>query len=85
MDNAQLKELFALMRESGVTDLKMNGLEIRLAVAPKVPAGPAADVQVKDDVQEMTSLLKLSNEDILERMFPEPQALGGSDDSAAPG
>jgi hypothetical protein len=79
----ELERVALLMQKMGLTHVKLDGLEISRPEEAKAAPGPADNAPIEDKAaEEFTSLLKLSNEEILDRMFPEPRLPGGPDDSA---
>lgn len=75
MDLASLKALIDLLRESGVTRYKYDSIELEMTI--KEPAPIAIDApapvpdQIKHKVEEMTSLLKLSDIELVDQLFPD--------------
>ena len=83
MTLTDLKAVALLMQEMGLTHVKIDGLEV-MRPEKVVAPGPATDGKVEDKIEEFTSLLKLGDAEIMDRMFPEPIEPGGSDDPASP-
>ena len=83
MDELQrLRGVADLMKEMGITQLKMGDIELTRPAQMSAPGPAGEDSKIEDKVEEFTSLLKLGNQEILDRMFPEPTAPGGSDEAA---
>jgi hypothetical protein len=75
MNAIEIKELIKTLRECGVTHYKTAEIELDLGPAPiaiDAPA-PAPSPEILHKVEELTSLLKLSDVDLVDRMFPDTQ------------
>ncbi len=69
----ETKELIKTLRECGVTRYKTTDIELDLGPAPaiNIDAPAPAPVEIKHKVEELTSLLKLSDTDLVDRLFPD--------------
>lgn len=68
--------LVKAMKESGVASFKHGDMEFSFTpgAATTAPLNiNDAPQEVKHKIEEFTSLLKLDDKDILDRMFPEPK------------
>ena len=71
-----LKDLIKTLRAAGVTHYKTADLELTLA--PQEPqrrrrrVTPEEEEEIKHKTEEMSSLMKLSDQDLVDRLFPEP-------------
>jgi hypothetical protein len=82
---AHIQKVAALMKEMGITRLKVGDMELHRPIPEKAAPGPTEMPEdIEDKVEEFKSLMKLDDQSIMERMFPEPREPGGSDDPAAP-
>lgn len=84
MTQDELFSLIAKLKEAGVTQFKHDGLELTLAPAPPAPpvsnAVPMSleippgepETQPPHIVQQMKSLLKLSDDELIDQLFPLP-------------
>jgi hypothetical protein len=84
-----LTKLIELLRANGVTRFKDDALDIRLAPmaqemtavtamstvskGPALQAIPPVETEIPHHVNEVLGLLKLSDEDLVEKMWPEPK------------
>lgn len=71
MTPAEIVTLVETLRSSGVTHFKSGDLELTLG--PVVPRETTEDPKMIHKVQELTSLLKLSDVELMDRLFPEPK------------
>lgn len=77
----ETRALIEMLRSQGITHYKTGEIELALTPLPEAPkaspvespAMPGVDSQDKIPhvVQELTSLLKLSDADLVDRMFPD--------------
>lgn len=82
MTPAQLKSLIKTLKAAGVTEFQHGDLKLTLGVKPAetpkeptpVDAPTESNEPIKHKVEEMTSLLKLSDVDLVERLFPDTEA-----------
>jgi hypothetical protein len=87
MKDVELFDLIARLKEAGVTHFK--NADIELVLTPKTQSAPPAnltpvsleippgepDQEPPHIVQQMKSLLKLSDEELIEQLFPLPKPL----------
>lgn len=81
MTPKEIKSLIKALRDAGVTYYKTADIELNLAPVPKeepraitpVDAPSAAEDPIKHKVEEMVSLLKLSDTELVDQLFPEPR------------
>ena len=87
MNPEKAEKLFALMKQYGVEYFKHDELEIKLtpgveiakapAITPKktkkvpVQAAPPVEMPIPHHVNEVANLLKLSDNDLVDKMFPD--------------
>jgi hypothetical protein len=83
MTPKDIKKLIKMLRDSGVTHYKTAELELNLAPLPtKEPKTPLVkaipletateeDKPIEHTEMQLTSLLKLSDVDLLDRLFPD--------------
>jgi hypothetical protein len=68
----ETKALIKTLRECGVTRYKTPEIELDLGPEPiKLDAPSPAPVEIVHKVEERTSLLKLSDSDLVDRLFPD--------------
>ncbi len=74
-----LEKLLQALKEAGVTHYKTADLELRFSDVPVKPvhvpvdAPVSATEEIKHEVHELTSLLKLSDVELVDRLFPDTQ------------
>lgn len=97
MTPKEIKTLIKTLRESGVTHYKSKDLELNLTpileVVPRETIKPKAKVSVENGedeskeiihkVEELTSLLKLSDKDLVDRLFPDHTDYGDDEEPIA--
>lgn len=75
MNPKEIKALIKTLRAAGITHYKTPELELSLdPVEPKKrlrKAKAEEPTEIKHKVEELTSLLKLSDQDLVDRMFPD--------------
>jgi hypothetical protein len=84
MNAQELKSLIRTLRAAGVTRYKTPELELDLSPLETVrrrhrSTQPDESEEIEHKVQEMSSLMKLDDNQLLDRLFPEPK----EDDSEA--
>ena len=72
----ETKELLAVLRASGVTHYKSPELELTLEVAA-APIPQGSPEPIKEKLEQMTSLLKLDDVSLVDRLFPVPEEQQG--------
>ena len=86
MKPGQIKAFAKVMQECGLSYLKTDGLELRMARSPSpqplvkprpivtpVHLSEEEKAEIKHKVEEMASVMKLGDDDLLERLFPLPE------------
>jgi hypothetical protein len=75
LDSKELKKIAKTMRELGITHLKTADIELNLTdVAPRKASKKEEDKgEIPHVIEELTSLLKLGDADLIERLFPLPK------------
>jgi hypothetical protein len=73
MNPGEIKDLIKTLRECGVTHYKTAEIELDLGPEPLKPEPVAIDPDAQHIVHEMKSLLKLSDEDLVDRLFPDKE------------
>lgn len=72
MTPAEIKDLVQTLRDCGVTHYKSGDIELDLGPAPLPLEAPTiATAEIINKVEEMTSLLKLGDKDLVDRLFPD--------------
>ena len=81
MDPKELKKLIKTLRSLGITHYKNGNVELTLAplevvVPPKpvekpVEISPEEEKEIKHKVEELTSIMKLGDVELLDRLFPD--------------
>lgn len=72
----KLGPILELLQKHGVQHIKMEGLELSFLdvkptqVAPEAPAPVSGPI--KHETEELSSLLKLDDTSLVDRLFPEP-------------
>lgn len=69
MSPAEIRDLVETLRACGVTHYKDGSLELDLGTAP-API-EKEDKEIVHKVQELTSLLKLGDKELVDRLFPD--------------
>lgn len=82
MSPAEIKALVKALSASGVTHFKTPELELSFGAKPQadplkqdnipLDAPVSAEDPIKHKVEEMVSLMKLSEQDLVMRLFPDP-------------
>lgn len=85
IDPKNLKDVCAVLKEYGVTYFKSGDMELMLsksdAVVKPVVATPVtsasnplvdAPEDIKHKVEELTSIMKMGDVELIDRLFPEP-------------
>lgn len=79
----KLSPLLELLQRARVAHIKMDDLELSFQdppapppVAPEMPALASSPIEHKDD--PLTSAMKLSNEDLVDALFPLPKDSGAN-------
>lgn len=85
MSPAEIIALVEALRACGVTRYKNDGVELELGAAP--PKAPTAaelkeQKEIIHKVEEMTSLLKLDDANLVDRLFPDHTIEGTAEESA---
>jgi hypothetical protein len=81
IDPKNLREVASVMKDYGIYIVKSNGMEIHMATdemsdkvpfphAAEKPVTPEEEKEIKHKVDEFTSLLKLDDVGLLDRLFP---------------
>jgi hypothetical protein len=82
MDVKEIKKLAKTLRALGINHYEANGVVINLGDVPRrVPRGqkpalvpePEAKEEIPHIVQELTSVMKMSDADLVDRLFPDTQ------------
>lgn len=89
MTPTQLKALLKTLKASGVTNFEHGDLKISLGnihapvkeITP-IDAPATAEDPIKHKVEEMVSLLKLSDSELVDRLFPDTEAPEEQEESA---
>lgn len=75
----KLAPVLELLQRHGVMHIKMNGLEVNFAstdAPPSLPVSLTAPTLVSEPIkhenEELTNVMKLSDEDLVDRLFPVP-------------
>lgn len=76
MTPAEIKDLVQTLRDCGVIHYKSGDVELELGPVPVVMAPvsqpkPQESNEIIHKVVEMTSLLKLDDKDLVDRLFPD--------------
>lgn len=85
IDPKNLREVIHVLKEYGVTYFKSDEMELKLDVTAQedgkipfplaqstsVPIKKDEDPEIKHKVDELTSLLRLGDEDLVDRLFPD--------------
>ncbi len=74
MTPKEIKTLIKTLRAAGVMHYKTPELELKLdPIEPRKRARskPTDESEIKHKAEELTSLLKLSDQDLVDRMFPD--------------
>lgn len=81
MEAEKLRSLVALCREMGVTALKTADVELTLAPLPtndtqrsQEPLNAKLDETTRAQLESLTSLIKMGDSDLLDRLFPATEA-----------
>ncbi len=80
MTPAEIKELVQTLRACGVTHYKDGSLELDLGPAPITSEPDQKEIIHK--VQNLTSLLKLDDKDLVDRLFPDYTQQGEAEEPA---
>lgn len=85
MNLDETKALIEMLRASGITHYKTSEIELNIGSAP-VSVQPVIQLDALENekpiphvVQELTSLLKLSDVDLVDRLFPDTQKEDGEE------
>lgn len=78
IDPKNLREVIQVLKEFGVSQFKSDEFEMTLSNSPlpivQLPPIPAAEeAEIKHKVEELTSLLKLGDAELVDRLFPDNQ------------
>lgn len=83
MDSEAIKSIAKTMRDYGISHLKCGDLEIQFGSATpqvsqanyfaKPPDDNAASDPIKHQVEQLNSLMKLSDTELVDKLFPEPK------------
>lgn len=73
MDLKEVQDLIKALRECGVTQYKTPELSLELGPLPVVAPVPEITAEIKHKVEEMKSLMKLSDAELVDSLFPEPR------------
>ena len=73
MKPVELKKMVKAMRQCGVTRLVTEGMEIELGPAPLPPLTKEEIEQIPHKLEEMKSVMKLSDEELIGRLFPDTE------------
>lgn len=87
----ETKELVKTLRELGVTHYKTSEIELNLLPEPPkaepkfLPTVESNEEpqEIKHKVEELTSLLKLSDKDLIDRLFPDHTDYGDDEEASA--
>lgn len=84
MTSKELKAMAEIMRANGITYLKTDKITLKMAHLESVPKvatlaksdtpvsiSPEEEAEIKHKVEEMTSLMKLGDLELAERLFPD--------------
>lgn len=73
-----MKSLIKMLRAQGITHYEHNGIVLHLGVPPvRYPKSDAKDgAPVPHVIQELESLMKLDDTQLVERLFPQPKDEG---------
>lgn len=83
MTPAEIKELVQTLRACGVTHYKDGALELDLGPEPiNRVLEDHESTEIKHKVQALTSLLKLDDKDLVDRLFPDYTQQGEAEESA---
>lgn len=74
MSPKEIKTLIKTLRAAGITHYKTPELELKIdPIEPRrrMRTKPTDESEIKHKVEELTSLLKLSDQDLVDRLFPD--------------
>jgi hypothetical protein len=71
MDRAELASLLKVLTENGVTHYKTADLEMVLAPIERMVQAPReVEDKIKTKIEEVSSILSMSDTQLVDRMFP---------------
>lgn len=79
MSPKDLKDLVKLLRSQGITHYKTNEVELNLTpdvakrTRRKRKTTTEEEQEIKHKLEELTSVMKLSDDDLVERLWPMPK------------
>lgn len=85
MTPVEIMALVETLRNCGVTHYKNGDVELELGPAPIKQDLEPANKEIIHKVVEMTSLLKLDDNSLVDRLWPDHRDVGGAEESAAEG
>lgn len=80
MTPSEIRALVETLRACGVTHFKEGELELNLGPAPSLPQ--VSDKEIEHKNIELTSLLKLTDTDLVDRLFPDHSKREDAEESA---
>ena len=82
MKSEEVRELVRTLRECGVTRYKDGDVEMELGPEPIDPDAPSPEPskEITHKVEELTSLLKLDDAALVDRLFPDHTPDGDPDE-----
>lgn len=92
MTPGEFREIVKTMKDFGVSHVKMGDLELTMEASRAEPAKASISVPVeapaessdpiKHKVEQMTSLLKLSDQELVDTLFPDHTQQDNAEESA---
>lgn len=84
MTVGEIEQIIQLCKANGITRFKSKGLDLRfgdkisvsavnVSEGPPSQAIPPIETEIPHHVNEVMGLLKLSDEELVEKMWPEPK------------
>ncbi len=80
MTPKEIKTLVKTLRKLGVTRYEANGVVFELGPEPETVQAPVTtskdsedDSKIPHKILDLTSVMKLSNEDLVDRLFPDTE------------
>ena len=73
MKATELKKLVKAMRQCGVIRLKTQEYELELGDEPIKPLAASEEKQIPHKIEDLKSVMKLSDEELIDRMFPDTE------------